>query len=314
VRALWAVTLDGRERELYHSTDGLTLEDVASDGRALVAAGTPQSRVHYGSLRDETTDRDLSWFDYTNTPTLSGDGKLLSFMESGEGAGQTYGMFVRPVTGEAAVRVADGNGGIISPDGSQVFTSDLENQQTFRLVPTGTGDPKRIELKTLERVTDWGWFPDSRHVLLLANEPGHPRRAWRLDTANGELKAITADGVLGRVVSPDGRLLAVADGADRYVLNLQTGTKIPLKVDPRATAIGYTADSSGVYTFLPDAAGGRVFRVDISSSNTTLLRTIHPTDPGFLTIDRPFISLDGDHFVYSVASQPSQLFLLKVAQ
>jgi len=29
-------------------------------------------------------------------------------------------------------------------------------------------------------------------------------------------------------------------------------------------------------------------------------------------MDTPSVSLDGDHFVYSVVSQPSQLFLLKL--
>ena len=49
VRALWSVTLDARERELYHWTEGLTLQDVAADGRALLSAGSPRSRVHFGS-------------------------------------------------------------------------------------------------------------------------------------------------------------------------------------------------------------------------------------------------------------------------
>jgi hypothetical protein len=29
-------------------------------------------------------------------------------------------------------------------------------------------------------------------------------------------------------------------------------------------------------------------------------------------MDTPFVSIAGDHFVYSVISQPSQLFLLKL--
>ena len=312
VRALWSVTLDGRERELYHSTEGLTLEDVAADGRALLSAGSPRSRVHFGSLRDETLDRDLSWFDYSNIPTLSADGKLLAFMESGEGAGKTYGLFVRPTNGEAAVRIADGNGIALSPDGTQVFAAALENPHLFRLVPTGTGDARQIQLKTLDRITDWNWFPDSRHVLLIANEPGRQARAWRLDPASGALKALTPEGVRARVVSPDGRLLPVAAGSDRYVLNLETGVKTPINVDPKAVAVGFTADSSGIYAFVPDPQGGRLSRLDLASGATTLLRTIRPTDPGFVLMDTPFVSIDGDHFVYSVVGQPSQLFLLKL--
>ncbi|HTI37761.1 MAG TPA: protein kinase [Vicinamibacterales bacterium] len=313
VRALWAVTLDGRERELYHSTEGLTLQDVAPDGRVLLSAGSPRSHVHFGSLRDETVDRDLSWFDYTNVPSLSADGKLLAFMESGEGAGETYGIFVRPVTGEPAVRLADGNGGVLSPDGTQVFTTNLADVHTLRVVPTGTGDPKQIQLKTLDQISEMNWFPDSRHVLLIANEPGRPQRAWRLDTTNGELKAITAEGVhAARFVSPNGRLLPVGAGSERYLLDLQSGAKIPVKPDLQEVAAGFTADSAGVYLYLADPHGGRLSRLDIASGGRTLLRTIHPTDPGFATMEVPFFSLDGDHFVYTFGTQPSQLFLLKL--
>ena len=147
---------------------------------------------------------------------------------------------------------------------------------------------------------------------MIANEPGRRARAWRLDPASGALKALTPEGVLARVVSPDGRLLPVAAGADRYVLNLETGVKAPVKVDPQAAPAGFTADSSGLYAFLRDAQGGRLYRLDFASGATTLLRTIRPTDPGFVLMDTPFVSLDGDHFVYSVISQPSQLFLLKL--
>jgi eukaryotic-like serine/threonine-protein kinase len=95
VRALWAVTLDGRERELYRSTESLTLEDVAPDGRALLSAGSVRSRVVYGSIND-TTDRDLAWFDFGVRPSVSGDGKLVAFTEAGEGAGGTYGVSSGP--------------------------------------------------------------------------------------------------------------------------------------------------------------------------------------------------------------------------
>jgi sugar lactone lactonase YvrE len=233
-------------------------------------------------------------------------------MESGEGAGKTYGLFVRPTNGEAAVRLADGNGIALSPDGTQIFAADLEDRHTFRLVPTGTGDARQLQLKTLDRIIGWTWFPDSRHVLLTANEPGRQARAWRLDPASGALEALTAEGGQARVVSPDGRLLPVAVGSDRYVLNLETGVKTPVKVDAKAVAAGFTADSSGLYTFVPDAQGGRLYRLELAWGATTLLRTIRPTDPGFVVMDTPSVSLDGDHFVYSVVSQPSQLFLLKL--
>jgi WD40 repeat protein len=315
VRALWAVTLDGRERELYRSTESLALEDVAPDGRALLSAGSVRSRIAYGSMND-TADRDLAWFDFAVRPSLSGDGKLVTFTEAGEGAGGTYGIFVRPTNGDAAVRVTDGGSGIISPDGTQVLAFVIPDVQTAILAPTGAGEPKRISLKTLEQVSSWCWFPDGRYVLVLGNEPGHQMRDWRLDTATGKLEPITPEGARARVVSPNGRLLPVAAGTDRYLFDLSTGSKIPAKgTEATDVAIGFTGDSSAIYVFQPDPQGGRIFRIEISSGVRTLVRALHPSDPAGLTgLGTPMMSLDGEHFAYSVGYLKSQLFLLKGPQ
>ena len=313
-RALWAVTLQGDERELYQSTERLTLEDVAPDGRALLSAGSIRSRVFLGSLHG-TTDRDLSWFDFDNEPTLSADGSVVAFTESGEGAGSTYGVFVRSATGEAAVRVADGASGIISPDGEYVLAGDLADLQVAVLAPTGAGPPKRMELKPLQQIANWHWYPDSRHVILTANEPGHRVRSWRLDTVTGEIRAITPEGVQGRIISPNGRLLVAEAESDTFLLDLQTGAKVPLKgVQPGDLAVGFGSDGSSLYVFQVDVQGGRIFQIDPASGARTLVRALHADDPGFLVVDAPRVSLDGDHFAYSITSLISQLFLLKLAQ
>jgi len=312
VRALWAVTLDGHERELYRSTERLTLEDVATDGRALLSAGSIRSRVFCGSLH-ETVDRDLSWFDFDNEPTLSADGSLVAFTESGEGAGSTYGVFVRSAAGDPAVRLADGASGMISPNGAQVLAGDIRDLQLATLAPTGAGAPKRIELKPLQNIVNWHWYPDSRHVVLTANAPGQKLRSWRLDTATGELRAITPEGVQGRIISPNGRLLVAEAESNTYLLDLQTGAKVPLKgVQPEDLAVGFASDGSSLYVFQADVQGGRMFQIDPASGARRIVRTLHPNEPGFLAVESPRVSLDGDHIVYSVTSLISQLFLLKL--
>jgi hypothetical protein len=282
VRELRAVTLDGRERELYRSTESLTLEDVAPDGRALLSAGSTRSHVVYGSIND-TADRDLAWFDFTVQPSVSADGKLVAFTEAGEGAGGTYRIFVRPAGGGPAVRVTDGGGGAISPDGTQVFAFAPPDLHDGILAPTGAGAPKRIPLKTLEQIVSLGWFPDGRHMFVVANEPGHDIRTWRLDAATGKLEPVTGEGVRGRVISPNGRLLTVTDHGARDLLDLQTGSKVAAKGDEAADVpIGFTADSSAVYLFQPDPQGGQIFRLEIASGTRTLARTLHPADPAGL--------------------------------
>jgi eukaryotic-like serine/threonine-protein kinase len=309
VRALWAVTLDGRERLLYRSTDSLTLQDVAPDGRALVSAGTPRVRILYGSLHD-AVDHDLTWFDHGTQPSVSADGKLLAYTESGEGAGSTYGIFVRATTGEPAVRIADGRTSAISPDGTRVFVQDIADPHVAALVPTGTGTTRRLSLKGLDQITIGTWLPDGVHIVIVGNEPGHKVRSWRLDTRSGERTAMTPEGAAGRLVSPNGQYLAVAEGSDRYLLDLRSGAKLrDDAVEKSDIAIGFTPDSTAVYVFSPDAQGGRIFR--IASGTRTLVRALRPADPaGLRAVFQPSMSLDGEHFAYSLSTQTSQLFLL----
>jgi DNA-binding beta-propeller fold protein YncE len=257
-------------------------------------------------------DRDLSWFDYGNLPTITADGKVIAFTESGEGAGATYGTFLRPATGEAAVRVADIAGGAVSPDGTKIFGTDVRDPTRGILAPTGAGAPKQLPLKKLAHIVEWAWYPDNRHVVLWANESGHPARSWRLDTVSGELLPITPDGEFGLILSPDGRLLVVGAGSDRYLLNLQTGEKTALKGAEDTLTCGFTADGSAVYVLQRDRQGGQLLEIDIASGTRTLVRTLHPSDPGFRGIARPRVSLDGEHFTYSTVVQTSQLFLLKL--
>ena len=95
--ALWGVTLDGHERLIYRSPMRLQLEDVAPDGRVLVSGVSLRTQVIVGSIRDKG-ERDLSWFDYGTSVSISADGKMVSFNESEKGP-EKYGIFVRPATG-----------------------------------------------------------------------------------------------------------------------------------------------------------------------------------------------------------------------
>ena len=170
MRALRSVTLDGRQRVLYRGPAQLQLQDVSQDGRALVAAGTLRSQMRVGSLR-EGSDRDLSWFDWGTSFSLSRDGSLLGFMESGEGAGSKYGIFVRPTNGDPALRVADGEGEAIAPDGTQVAVYTRAAGKVS-IVPTGAGTSRSIDLEGADTVFNVGWFADNRRLAVIAARAG----------------------------------------------------------------------------------------------------------------------------------------------
>jgi hypothetical protein len=79
-RAIHAVSLTGRERLLARVTESLTIQDIASDGRTLVSHDVIRIGV-LGKAAGETTERDLSWLDWSAAFDLSHDGRTLLFNE-----------------------------------------------------------------------------------------------------------------------------------------------------------------------------------------------------------------------------------------
>ena len=312
LRALWAVTPDGRERLLYRAPTRLQLEDVAPDGRVLVAATTLEDQMRFGSLADKS-DRSLSWFDWGTSMTLSADGKLLGFTESGEGAGAKYGIFVRPTTGEPAVRIADGVADALSPDGKSMAVLDADGK-TIRIVPTGAGTTRSFDISAIGIVAGAGWYPDNRQLAIAAQVTGHGARTSRLDTTTGAITPVTPEGSAGRLVSPSGEWLFLGSGPTRSLFNLKTRESIPLKNSTAADRpAGWSPDSKAVFTFEPGPRGARVYRTDIAAGTRTLVATLQPGEPaGVLGVGNVTVAGDGIHFVFGVARQLSQLFVIRI--
>jgi serine/threonine protein kinase/Tol biopolymer transport system component len=313
LRAIRAVTLDGKERTLYHGPSRLQLEDVAPDGRVLVTGISLQAQVRFGSIAGKT-DRELSWFDYGTSPSLSADGSLLAFTESGEGAGSKYGVFVRPTNGDPAVRLADGAASVLSPDGKQIAITG-ENDRIIRIVPTGAGATKTFDLTKFESLTASAWFPDGTRLAVVVAEKDKKFCTVQLDIASGALTVLTAEGTRGRLVSPDGRWLAVSTGAAKQLLDLHSKVLTPLAGLEKDGIVGWSPDAKALFTAQPAGHAVRLFRVDVTSGARSELATVQPPDAsGLVELSELSLAGDGDHFVYTMTRQLSHLFLLKLSQ
>src|SRR4030095_16629732 len=118
-RALWAGCMTRAERLIFRAPVRMLLQDVTPTGRVLMVGQTMRSETQFGSIKDKT-QRKLAWFDWVTQASLSADGRQMAFTESGEGAGEKYGIYVRPTDGSPAIRVGDGTSRGISPDGKSV--------------------------------------------------------------------------------------------------------------------------------------------------------------------------------------------------
>ena len=94
-----------------------------------------------GTAPEGSQERDLSWLDFSVPIDLSSDGKILLFVESGDGGGPHYTTFIRGTNGTPAVRLGEGFALALSPDGKWALarTPDSNN---VALLPTGVGTAK----------------------------------------------------------------------------------------------------------------------------------------------------------------------------
>jgi Tol biopolymer transport system component len=309
LRAIWAVSTTGAERLVYRAPRRLTLEDIAADGRVLLVGTTMRSEILFGSVK-EKVERKLSWFDWATQLSLSPDGKTIAFTESGEGAGEKYGVYIRPTDGSPAVRLGDGVASWISPDGKWVagFTADNRSLQLF---PTGPGEIRTPAVAPIETLVTARWFPDGQRLILVGSEKDKPLRSWVLPLAGGSPKPLTPEGTGGLLISPDGKWLLTNqdNGRVRHLLALDTG---------ETRDIGITADE--VVAAWPDARGPlvnnrtlpfTVERIDISTGKRTPVTRLAPGDPDGIVFGGALsFAADGDHYAYGYGRYLSELFVV----
>src|SRR5262249_3693567 len=158
-RAIHSVTLAGAQRLLALVTESLTLQDISKDGRALVSHDVIRIGV-LGRGSGDPKERDLAWLDWSAAFDLSRDGKTLLFAETGESSGPGYSCFIRGTDGSPPVRLGDGVGMAISPDGRWVTAhTPREEHPKVWLYPTGAGEKRVLPTGDLNTEASGDWLP-----------------------------------------------------------------------------------------------------------------------------------------------------------
>jgi Tol biopolymer transport system component len=312
-RALYAVTLSGRQRIVARITGSLYLNDISREGRVLLSHAS--ERIGFlASAGGDGKERDLSWLDYSQPTDISSDGKNVVFFESGEGGGSGYSVYLRKTDGSPAVRLGEGAAGSLSPDGKWVATIlHPTTDQQLILYPTGAGEPKLLSADGL-RSRQPRWLPDGKRIVFFVVEQGHGPRLYVRDVEGGKARPITPEGYRNlAAISTDSKRIIVR-GPDRryYLLVLDGGepTLVPGVALEDAIA-GWTSDERFVYV----RRGGRgvsasIERLDITTGRSEKWKELVPADrTGLIEVGLPIIAHDGRSYAYSTARLVSELFL-----
>jgi DNA-binding winged helix-turn-helix (wHTH) protein/Tol biopolymer transport system component len=311
-RQIYAVDLSGHQRLIFRSPGGVTLQDIASDGRILVTRD--EQRVGMMALAPGATkEREVSWRDWSVPTDISGDGNTVLFDEEGVESGPTYTVAVRDLRGSPPIPLGEGMAGHLSPDGKWAAT--IVSNAHLLLLPTGAGTAKQIEASDIQQY--WhgpSWMPDGKQIVFSANRLGHAVQCFVQDVDGGKPRPVTPEGVTFCLISPDGKLNAGNGlaGGGGWLYPVEGGEPRPIPGLQAGETFAWTSDPRWLYVNQWNQALAKVYRLNVLTGQRQFFRELSPPDiAGLHDISHIHFSADGRAYVYSYTRVLSDLYLIK---
>ena len=308
---IYGVTPGGRERFVLSAPSGMLIRDVARDGRLLVTQDEWRAGIS-AQVPGGQAERDLSNLDYSLVRDISADGSIITLDESGEGGGEQGAVYLRRTDGTPAVRLGDGSGASLSPDGKWVASTNADGT-TIEFYPTGPGAPRSLPCKGMNCYLP-AFFPDGRRIAFFGVETGRGPKIFLTPVDAMAPKAISPEGVAFTTVfpiSPDGRSIAAlgidakpaifsADGAPPRPISGTDVLDIPMRWTPDGASV-FISRANGPKTILS--------KVDVATGARTVVREVRAADPaGVQGILRVYPTPDARSYAYSYVRVLSTLF------
>ncbi len=309
-RQLLGVDLSGKVREIFHSPDGMTLFDVASNGRVLLASDYSRQEITTVDIATGKAHHGLEWFDGSADPTVSPDGKAILYFEYGGPAGNLYQSVYRKLDGSAPVDLGPGGTSEFSPDGKTVASELLSRPPQIALYPIGAGESRTLSLGGIVTTTDLHWFPDGKRLLIVGAVENETLRSYEMDINGGAPKPAGPPGWLGKAFSPDGKRIAGRLAEDLVIYN--AGTQQTQKVtglEPNEFILAWSADGQGVLVYSEILGGFTVIRIDLATGKRTLVQTFSEDDKAGLFGFHVSLSPDRKTYAYSASRTLSTLYV-----
>ncbi len=314
--SLYAVAPGKAPRLISRLTGGMSIEDLSPTGRVLLTHTNWRASLWVVRRGEEMNDtsRDISWLDWSTLRDLSADGSQVLFSETREGGGEAGSIYLRTVDGGAPVRLGEGFGDSIAPNGKSVLAHSPDRRLVR--IPTGTGEPETV--RTLDAF-DYGvlWFPDGNRILIGGTRKGEGYRLFVQDLLTGDIRPVTPEGTWADAyrpwaISPDGRLVA-AMNADRqltlYAVDGERSTPVQA-ARPGEIPIHWSHDGISLYVYDPAEMPALVYRIDMVTGSRELWKELAPADPaGIYKIAPVLMTADGSVCAYNSLRSLAELYV-----
>jgi Tol biopolymer transport system component len=312
--SLWAVDLRGRERLLLAAPTGLILFDVSRDGRILIGRETSLRHVE-ALVPGNPRPRDFSIRSNSMTRSISADARMLVVTDQNV---EGYAPSLRPTDGSPPVRLGEGDGYGLSPDGQWVLalTSTSSPPRRLLLHPTGTGPSRELPNPEHLVVDSPRWLPDGR-IVLFARTPGRGlRRGYVIDPRDGSPpRSFTDEGVepvrwWAIPASPDGtRVVARAANGLVCVYRLDGGAPEPIgDLSPLDLPLEWTADGRALFVARLGELPWKVRRRELATGRETPWTEIAPGQVAGARLSQVFLTPDGRYWAHSYSRMLVDLY------
>jgi Tol biopolymer transport system component len=315
-RSLLAVNDAGKVRTVLNIPAGMTVQDMAPDGRVLVSLDA--ERVAMATSAPEGKALDISWHDWDVAKDISRDGQSVLFEDASEAAGPDYSVAIRKIDGSPPVQLGEGSAGGLSPDGKWAISIITGTPGRVTLLPVGPGQPRIIPITGLERIDNGNsrFLTDGKRITLNGNEPGHGVRCYLVNLDGGKPIPITPEGVTGGLVSSDGQYIIANDGTKAAVYSVAGGAPRSIPgLEPGFIPLQWSEDNSALYGYRSGQIPTPVFKLDLITGKKTLIQNLQPdTTAGLVLIKPVVVTHDGSRFAYSYYQVFSVLYVISGLQ
>jgi eukaryotic-like serine/threonine-protein kinase len=313
-RSLTSVDRSGKERLYAREPGSLTVQDMGRDGNILLTLDVSRAGM-IGRTEADAKERDLSWLDWSVPNDLSADGKTVLFTEAGEGGGQDYAVYTRGMDGSPAVRLGDGAGYALSPDGKSVIAGIMRPTPQLSLLPTGVGEARPLTHDSIEHVRA-RWLPDGKRFLFLGNEPDHGVRLYVQAVGEGSPRPITPEGVSATQwpISPDGKFVAaVSPDQHGYLYPVDGGDPRPIPGFPLGdTPVAWAGDGRSLLIYRTGELPAMLVSLDVATGQTHPWKALMPIDAAGITDIGPIlVTPDAKTYVYEYGRTLSDLYMVE---
>jgi DNA-binding winged helix-turn-helix (wHTH) protein len=314
-RALYAVTLAGRERRVLSVAGGLSLRDISREGKVLISRDNERLGISFVGAGD-TEPRELSWEDWSMVTDISPDGKRILFGAEGENSGFSYQVGLRPTDGSAPVILGSGGAQSVSPDGKWALSIVPPPNDQIVLLPTGAGSQRILERAPIKTYAYKGakWLPDSSQIVFVGYEAGHGPQCYVQSVQAGKPRPFTPEGMLFCSVSPTGGIVALTEDFRALLYGSTSGEKPDkeFKFGRGEVPVGWTADSKFLYLVRTEEDPQIIERFEIATGRRSVWKQVMlPSARSGIRSEGVVITPDGQSYAYTYSNHSSELYLVQ---